>query len=106
MSFVAAAASVGTWAGLTGTAAVIGGGAMIGAGVGGAYSALTGDGKILDSMLTGAGIGGLGAFGLNAAGVGAGATSLAGTTGAGVTGPLFLATSPLQWVRCLVVGAL
>jgi hypothetical protein len=86
MSFVAAAASVGTWAGLSGTAAVIGGGAMIGAGVGGAYSALTGDGKILDSMLTGAGIGGLGAFGLNAAGVGAGATSLAGTGGAGVTG--------------------
>ena len=35
MSFVAAAASVGTWAGLSGTAAVIGGGAMIGAGVGG-----------------------------------------------------------------------
>jgi hypothetical protein len=83
MSFVAAAASVGTWAGLTGTAAVIGGGAMIGAGVGGAYSALTGDGKILDSMLTGAGIGGLGAFGLNAAGVGAGATGAAGISGAG-----------------------
>jgi hypothetical protein len=86
MSFVAAATAVGTTVGLTGTAAVIGGGALIGAGVGGTYSALTGDGNILDSMLTGAGIGGLGAFGLNAAGVGAGATSLAGTTGAGVTG--------------------
>lgn len=83
MSFVAAAASVGTWAGLTGTAAVIGGGAMIGAGVGGAYSALTGDGKILDSMLTGAGIGGLGAWGLNAAGVGGAA---AGAGGIGATG--------------------
>lgn len=86
MSFVAAAATVGGAVGLTGTAAIIGGGALIGAGVGGTYSALTGDGKILDSMLTGAGIGGLGAFGLNAAGVGAGATSLAGTGGAGVTG--------------------
>lgn len=63
MSFVAAATSVGAWALGTGAAAGIGstivGGAMIGAGVGGAYSALTGDGKILDSMLTGAGIGGL-----------------------------------------------
>lgn len=86
MSFVAAATAVGTTVGLTGTAAVIGGGALIGAGIGGTYSALTGDGNILDSMLTGAGIGGLGAFGLNAAGVGAGAGSLAGTGGAGVTG--------------------
>jgi len=63
MSFVAAATSVGAWALGTGAAAGIGstivGGALIGAGVGGAYSALTGDGKILDSMLTGAGIGGL-----------------------------------------------
>jgi hypothetical protein len=84
MSFVAAAASVGTWAGLSGTAAVIGGGAMIGAGVGGAYSALTGDGKILDSMLTGAGIGGLAGFGLNAAGVGSAASAAA--PGAGVAG--------------------
>jgi hypothetical protein len=86
MSFVAAAASVGTWAGLTGTAAVIGGGAMIGAGVGGAYSALTGDGNILDSMLTGAGIGGLGAYGLKAAGVGSTATGVGGTGIAGGTG--------------------
>lgn len=85
MSFVAAAASVGTWAGLSGTAAVIGGGAMIGAGVGGAYSALTGDGKILDSMLTGAGIGGLGAFGLNYAGVGAGVTAPTTVGGVGTT---------------------
>ena len=82
MSFVAAAASVGTWAGLSGTAAVIGGGAMIGAGVGGAYSALTGDGNILDSMLTGATIGGLGGWGLGAAGVGGAATGTAGATGA------------------------
>ena len=85
MSFVAAATAVGTTIGLTGTAAVIGGGALIGAGVGGTYSALTGDGKILDSMLTGAGIGGLGAYGLSAAGVGAGVTGT-GVTGAGSTG--------------------
>lgn len=90
MSFVAAAASVGTWAGLTGTAAVIGGGAMIGAGVGGAYSALTGDGNILDSMLTGATIGGLGGWGLNAAGVSAG---VAAPT-SGLTGTSALASTP------------
>jgi hypothetical protein len=53
---------------------MIAGGALIGAGVGGAYSALTGDGEILDSMLTGAGIGGLGGFGLSAAGLGSAAT--------------------------------
>jgi hypothetical protein len=58
---------------------------MIGAGVGGAYSALTGDGKILDSMLTGAGIGGLAGFGLNAAGVGGAAAGTA-APGAGITG--------------------
>lgn len=88
MSFVAAAATVGGWVGLTGTAAVIGGGAMIGAGVGGTYSALTGDGKILDSMLTGAGIGGLAGWGLGAAGVGGAAAGTAGSAvpGAGIAG--------------------
>ena len=88
MSFVAAAATVGTAVGLTGTAAVIGGGALIGAGVGGTYSALTGDGNILDSMLTGATIGGLGGWGLSAAGVGGAATGAAGSAvpGAGVAG--------------------
>lgn len=87
MSFVAAASTVGAWAGIGAagsTAAIIGGGALIGAGVGGTYSALTGDGKILDSMLTGAGIGGLGAWGLNAAGVSAGVAAPTSTlTGAG-----------------------
>ena len=85
MAFVAVAASVGTAVGLTGLAATIGGGALIGAGVGGLYSAVTGDGDILNSMLTGGLIGGLGAFGLNAFGVGAGgaATGAGGVTGAG-----------------------
>jgi hypothetical protein len=84
MAFVAVAASVGTAVGLTGVAATIGGGALIGAGVGGLYSAITGDGDILNSMLTGGLIGGVGAFGLNAMGVGAGTTA-AGTTAAGTT---------------------
>ena len=93
MAFVAVAGTVGAAVGLSGTAAIIGGGALIGAGVGGLYSAVTGDGDILNSMLTGGLIGGAGAFGLNAMGVGAGATTAAaeaataaGATGAGTVG--------------------
>jgi len=71
MAFVAVSLSVGTAIGLgTGTAAIIGGGALIGAGVGGLYSAVTGDGNILNSMLTGGLIGGAGAFGSGAFGFG------------------------------------
>jgi len=70
MAFVAVAATVGTTIGLGGTAAIIGGGALIGAGVGGLYSAVTGDGNILNSMLTGGLIGGAGAFGLGSFGLG------------------------------------
>ena len=51
MAFVATAAMVG------GGSALLGG-ALIGAGVGGLYSAITGDGNILNSMLTGGLIGG------------------------------------------------
>jgi hypothetical protein len=89
MSFVAAATSVGAWALGTGAAAGIGstivGGALIGAGVGGAYSALTGDGNVLDSMLTGAGIGGLaggvgGAFFPGAAGIATPTTAAVSST--------------------------
>jgi hypothetical protein len=80
MSFVAFAATVG------GGSALLGG-ALIGAGVGGAYSAITGDGDILNSMLTGGFIGGAGAGGLSAMGVGAtGATSVGVGAGAGATG--------------------
>lgn len=61
MAFVATATLVGGTVGLTGLAATIGGGALIGAGVGGLYSAVTGDGDILNSMLTGGLIGGFGA---------------------------------------------
>jgi len=70
MAFVGVAATVGTAVGLGGTAAIIGGGALIGAGVGGLYSAVTGDGNILNSMLTGGLIGGAGAYGLGAFGLG------------------------------------
>jgi hypothetical protein len=93
MAFVATAATVGGVVGLTGTAAIIGGGVMIGAGVGGLYSAFTGDGDILNSMLTGGLIGGAGAGGLSAMGVGAPAmtaaeaATAAGATGAGTVGP-------------------
>jgi hypothetical protein len=87
MAFVAVASSVGVAVGLGGTAAIIGGGALIGAGVGGLYSAFTGDGDILNSMLTGGLIGGAGAFGLNAMGVGAAPA---------VTAPTALASAPVS----------
>jgi len=86
MAFVAVSLSVGTAIGLgTGTAAIIGGGALIGAGVGGLYSAVTGDGNILNSMLTGGLIGGLGAFGSGALGFGGAGVeaAMAGPTFAG-----------------------
>jgi hypothetical protein len=70
MAFVGTAAMVGGAIGLGGTAAIIGGGALIGAGVGGAYSAITGDGNVLNSMLTGGLIGGAGAYGIGALGGG------------------------------------
>jgi len=89
MAFVGTATAVGMAVGLSGTAAVIGGGVLIGAGVGGAYSAFTGDGDILNSMLTGGLIGGAGAGGLSAAGVGAApvAGPAGGATGLGAVGP-------------------
>jgi hypothetical protein len=93
MAFVAVAATVGGAIGLGGTAAIIGGGALIGAGVGGAYSAITGDGNILNSMLTGGLIGGAGAYGLGAMGAGGAGVQaqmagpfFGGATGAGAPG--------------------
>jgi hypothetical protein len=95
MAFVAVAATVGGAIGLGGTAAIIGGGALIGAGVGGAYSAITGDGNILNSMLTGGLIGGAGAYGIGAMGYGGAGVQaqMAGpffggaATGTGTVGP-------------------
>jgi hypothetical protein len=61
MAFVSIATTVGAAVLGTGAAAGIGstivGGMLIGAGVGGLYSAVTGDGDILNSMLTGGLIG-------------------------------------------------
>jgi hypothetical protein len=68
MAFVATAAAVG------GGSALLGG-ALIGAGIGGLYSGITGDGNILNSMLTGGLIGGAGAGLLGAFGVGAAGTT-------------------------------
>jgi hypothetical protein len=86
MSFVAAAASVGAAVGLSGTAAVIGGGMLIGAGVGavggGLYSAVTGDGDVGQSMLYG-GLGGAALGGGYAA-----AAPAAGATGAAAGAPV------------------
>lgn len=91
MAFVAISLSVGTAIGLgTGTAAILGGGALIGAGVGGLYSAITGDGDILNSMLTGGLLGGAGAYGIGAMGGGG-----AGVQGA-MAGPFFGGTAPLS----------
>jgi len=91
MAFVDVALLVGTTVGLEGTAAVVGGGALIGAGVGGGYSAITGDGNILNSMLTGAAIGGGGAYGIGSMGAGSAATQAA------MAGPFFgaPATAPV-----------
>jgi hypothetical protein len=91
MAFVDIALAVGAAVGLEGTAAVVGGGALIGAGVGGGYSAITGDGNILNSMLTGAAIGGGGAYGIGSMGAGEAATQAA------MAGPFFggPATAPV-----------
>lgn len=87
MAFVAAATSVGAAVLGTGAAAGIGstlvGGALIGAGIGGAYSAITGDGDILNSMLTG-GLLGAGGAGLGSA-LGLGGASGAAGSSAGLT---------------------
>jgi hypothetical protein len=84
MAFVDVAIAVGTAVGVegigAGSAALLGGG-ILGAGAGALYSGITGDGNILNSMLTGGLIGAGGAYGLNAAGVGSAAT------GAGTIGP-------------------
>jgi len=83
MAFIAVATTVGTTIGLgTGIAATIGGGALIGAGVGGLYSGITGDGDILNSMLTGGLIGGFGGALGGALFPGAAGIAPATTTGA------------------------
>jgi hypothetical protein len=89
MAVVASATGAAVF-GLSGVAAGLAGGALLGAGIGGLYSAVTGDGDILNSMLTGGLIGGA-AGGLGAAYAGpaaaAEAATAAGATGAGTIGP-------------------
>jgi hypothetical protein len=82
MAVIASATGValGMTAGTIGAGLV--GGAVLGAGIGGLYSAVTGDGNILNSMLTGGLIGGA-AGGLGAAYA---APAAAGATGTGATG--------------------
>jgi hypothetical protein len=98
MAVIASATGValGMTAGTIGAGLV--GGAVLGAGIGGLYSAFTGDGDILNSMLTGGligfGVGGLGAAaGAAAAGGGAGGAA-AGGVGAGGAVANSLALTP------------
>lgn len=76
MAVVASATGAAVF-GLSGVAAGVAGGALLGAGAGALYSGITGDGNILNSALTGgllgAGVGGLGA-------AAAGTTAAGGTT--------------------------
>lgn len=92
MAVVASATGAAVF-GLSGVAAGVAGGALLGAGAGALYSGITGDGDILNSALTGGliggGVGGLGAAlapalagGAAAGAAGAGAGTAAGTAGA------------------------
>ena len=89
MAVVASATGAAVF-GLSGVAAGLAGGALLGAGIGGLYSAFTGDGDILNSMLTGGLIGGAaGGLGAGYAGATAAAeaATAAGATGLGTVGP-------------------
>lgn len=83
MAVVASATGAAVF-GLSGVAAGLAGGALLGAGIGGLYSAVTGDGNVLNSMLTGGVLGATaGGIGAAAAPAAAGGTGLtAGTGGA------------------------
>jgi hypothetical protein len=80
MAVVASATGAAVF-GLSGVAAGLAGGALLGAGAGALYSGITGDGNILDSALTGALLGGA-VGGIGAAFAPAGATTAAGTNAA------------------------
>lgn len=96
MAVIASATGValGMTAGTIGAGLV--GGAVLGAGIGGLYSAISGDGDILNSMLTGGligfGVGGLGAAAGGAAAGGGGAA--AGGVGAGGAAASSLSLTP------------
>jgi hypothetical protein len=90
MAVVASATGAAVF-GLSGVAAGLAGGALLGAGAGALYSGITGDGNILDSALTGAllggAAGGLGAAFAPAAAGGTGLTATAPLTGTGALAP-------------------
>jgi len=77
MAFADIAIAVGSAIGLEGTAAAIGGGAILGAGAGGVYGAVTGNGNIGQDMLMGGLLGAGGAYGAGAMGWGGGAADAA-----------------------------
>ena len=90
MAVVASATGAAVF-GLSGVAAGLAGGALLGAGAGALYSGITGDGNILDSALTGAllggAAGGIGAAFAPAAAGGTGLTATAPLTGTGALAP-------------------
>ena len=83
MAVIASATGAAVF-GLSGVAAGLAGGALLGAGAGALYSGISGDGNILDSALTGALLGGA-AGGLGAAFAPAGAAGAAGAAGTGAS---------------------
>lgn len=90
MAFVASATGAAVF-GLSGVAAGLAGGALLGAGAGALYSGITGDGNILNSALTGGliggGVGGLGAYG----------AGLLGAEAAGAAGSAINPATGLAW---------
>lgn len=97
MAFVASATGAAVF-GLSGVAAGVAGGALLGAGAGALYSGITGDGNILNSALTGGliggGVGGLGAWGAGALGAEAAGGATAGTLASGSSAVPAAAATP------------
>jgi hypothetical protein len=99
---VGAAASFGA---LTGVGATMLGGALIGAGVGGIYSAVTGDGDILNSMLTGGLIGGAAGGIAGAAAAPAVAPTATGLGAQGAAATTVATTTPAMEAAALLEAA-
>jgi hypothetical protein len=101
MAVVASATGAAVF-GLSGVAAGLAGGALLGAGAGALYSGLTGDGNVLNSALTGALLGGAaGGIGAAFAPAGAGAAA-AGTAGASTVGSM---TPAMAATKATMAGA-
>jgi hypothetical protein len=100
MAVIASATGAAVF-GLSGVAAGLAGGALLGAGAGALYSGISGDGNILDSALTGALLGGA-AGGLGAAFAPAGAAAGAAGAGASTFGSM---TPALAAQKATMAGA-